>query len=202
MQGRNGRKGYRKRKGWRETGLAGPPVPGRHSHSQTGRYGWKSGSTREIIGKAMPWEISIINGTRETPKALGRFEDVNAELNRALGVMLKRRPVPPKEWLDQMPESVGEAMLKPWIQADFEGADFSIHFYTVDAPILESVNAEVRGNGSPLPALFAICENTGWSVFDHSTNSMINLLSAGDPKGWEQFRKWRDKAIRGIRCGE
>ena len=35
MRGRKGRERVQEGKGWRETGLAGPPVPGQHGRNQT-----------------------------------------------------------------------------------------------------------------------------------------------------------------------
>ena len=94
-----------------------------------------------------------------------------------------------------MPEMVREAMLKPWLEANLQGEDFSIRFYAVDGEMIVQIGAEVRGNGNPLPALRAIFENTGWSMIDDATNTPIELTSGIDPNGWERFRKWRDKAI-------
>jgi len=144
----------------------------------------------------MPWEISIINGTVEDPKPLGSRDDVIAAFADSLpGVVLQRRPAPPPEILDQMPQVVREAMLRPSLGADFEIDDLSIQFYTNDEPTLRWVNGEVRGNGDPIPVLAALCTSRGWSVMDSSDKSIVNLSSASETRGWERFRKWRDKVI-------
>ena len=150
----------------------------------------------------MPWEISIINGSINSPKPLGTREEVIAAIAEALpGVSLERPPVPPKEILDQMPPFVREAMLRPRLEADFEAEGFSIQFYANDQPVLDWVNGEVRGNGDPIPALAAICVKRGWSVIDGSDKSVVDLASRNRVPAWERFRKWRDKAINEIGQG-
>ena len=151
----------------------------------------------------MPWEITIINGTPQEREPLGSREDVIAVIAEALpGVLLRQPPVPPPEWLEQMPPAVRDAVLRPKLEADFEGDDFSIQFYTSDDPVVQWVNGEVRGNGDPLPALAAICAKTGWSVMDAADKSVVDLSSRDGAPEWERFRQWRDRAIRQIADGE
>ena len=151
----------------------------------------------------MPWEITIINGTPEARKPLGSRDDVIAAIAEALpGVLLQQPPGPPPEWLQQMPPAVRDAVLRPKLEADFEAGDFSIQFYTSDEPVVHWVNGEVRGDGNPLPALAAICAKTRWSVIDAAQKSVIDLSSRDGAPEWEQFRRWRDRAIRQIADGE
>lgn len=150
----------------------------------------------------MPWEISIINGTVEAPLPLGSREDVIAAFAESLpGVSLQRSPAPPAEILDQMPLCVREAMLRPSLEAEFDTDDLSIQFHTNDDPVLLWVNADVRGNGNPIPPLAALCQDRGWSVIDQADKSTVGLASSDAP-AWERFRKWRDIAINECRADD
>ena len=144
----------------------------------------------------MPWEITIINGTRDGRKPLGLRDDVIAALAEAVpGVELQRPPMPPEEMLAMMPRAVRDAMTRPKLEADFEHDDLSIQFYTSDTPEIDWINAEVRGNGDTLPVLHSICSNTGWSVIDVGENVIVDVANANS-ESWDSFRQWRDKAIR------
>jgi hypothetical protein len=148
---------------------------------------------------AVPWEITIINGTTEHPLPLGSREEVSAAFAESLpGVSLERPPIPPPEILDQMPPILREAVLRPKLEADFEQDDLSIQFYANDEQVLQWVNGEVRGEGDPVPALAALCLDRGWSVIDCTDKSIVDLRAGRNP-AWERFRKWRDKAINQIR---
>jgi hypothetical protein len=143
----------------------------------------------------VPWEITIINGTLEQPQPLGTREEVVAAFAEALpGVLFKAPPPPPPKFLGGLPTFVQEAFTRPSLEAVFEGEDLSIEFRANDIPILEWVNAEVRGNGDPLPALAALCLDRGWSVINADDNSVVNL-AACHIRAWERFRKCRDWAI-------
>jgi hypothetical protein len=144
----------------------------------------------------MPWEITIISGTRDNRKPLGLRDDVIAALAEAVpGVKLRPPPMPPEEMLALMPPTVRDAMTRPKLEADFDHEDLSIQFYTSDAPEIDWINAEVRGNGDPLPVLRVICSNTGWSVIDVGENTVVDVANANS-ESWDSFRLWRDKAIR------
>ncbi len=127
----------------------------------------------------MPWEITIINGTIDNRKPLGTREDVIAVLaGAAPRVELQRPPRPPEEMLAMMPPAVRDAMTRPKLEADFECDDLSIQFYTLDTPTIDWINAEVRGNGDPLPLFRSICSKTGWSVIDVAENVVVDLTKA------------------------
>jgi len=129
---------------------------------------------------AMPWEITIINGTTDNRKPLGTRQDVVAAVAEAVpGVELQRPPMPPEEMLAMMPPAVRDAMRRPRLEADFEHDDLSIQFYTSDTPTIDWINAEVRGNGDPLPLLHSICANTGWSIIDVSENIVVDVACGG-----------------------
>jgi len=135
-------------------------------------------------------------------RLLGTREDVIAALSGALpGVELERPPTPPKEFLGMMPPAVRDAVTRPRLEADFEHADFSIQFYTTDTPSVNWINAEIRGNGDPLPLLRSICSHTGWSVIDSGGNIVMDARNA-DASSWESFRQWRDKGIDQIEADE
>ena len=95
-----------------------------------------------------------------------------------------------------MPEVLRDAISRPRLEADFEDGDYSIQFSTSDDPIIDSIIAEVRGNGNPIPVLHSICVDTGWCVIDAAEN-VVDLTTA-DTASWDNFREWRDKALRHI----
>jgi hypothetical protein len=128
---------------------------------------------------------------------LGTREDVIAAFAEALpGVSLAPPPAPPREFLEQMPPELRKILLRPKLEADFAAGDISIQFYADDAPQLDWVGGEVRGDGDPRPALAAVCVKRGWSVFDISAKTFVDLSAPDAAGGWERFRKWRDRAIR------
>ena len=103
--------------------------------------------------------------------------------------------------LEIMPPIIREACLRPGLEADFEVGDLSIQFSCHDEPIIRFINAEVRGNDDPFPALAAICQPNGWSVVSAADNSIVDL-SRLEGSTWQRFREWRDKALnRGREAG-
>jgi hypothetical protein len=149
----------------------------------------------------MSWEVTIVNAT-DTQKPLGERDDVIARFAAALpGVMLQPAPGPSPEAIAQMPEVLREHfMQRPrQLNADFDGDDFSIQFYANDQPQIESVGAEVRGDGSPLPALAALCQPNGWTVINHADDKPVDLQATNSPE-WEKFRAWRDRAVAAIKA--
>ena len=143
----------------------------------------------------MPWDIIIVNGSREDHPPLGDRETVIAHISSAVpGLELCQPPRPPEQVLQMMPDAVRQSMLRPRLEAEYEANDLSIQFYCTDEPVIRSINAEVRGNGNPVPILAAICTPRGWSVIDVSGNSVVDLTKA-EANAWDRFRKWRDRAI-------
>lgn len=51
-------------------------------------------------------------------------------------------------------------------QADYEGERFSIRFFLGAGPGVERVDAEVRGDGDPMPELRRLAEATGWVIME------------------------------------
>ena len=148
----------------------------------------------------MPWEVTIINGTIAHRQPLGNREQVIKALAAAVpGLDLQRPPTPPKELLELMPPAVREAVARPKLEADFEGGEYSIQFYTSDIPKIDWINAEVRGDGDPLPVLQSICSDTGWSVIDVAENAIVDKTTT-DAASWTAFRQWRDKGLQQIKA--
>lgn len=147
----------------------------------------------------MPWDITIIRGTVADRQPLGTQEEVLAAFAESLQLEFEQPGSPPQALLEIMPPSVREAMVRKRLAADFEAGDLSIQFYASDEPILDCVNAEVRGNGDPLPALAAVCVKQGWSVIDCTTNTLLDLTSVAGSPAWERFCTWRDQALDQIR---
>jgi hypothetical protein len=148
----------------------------------------------------MPWNIVIVASHDQT-KPLGVREEVIDHFMAALPrAVFGRSPVPSADQLTKLPQVLQDHYLKraPQLEGIFKADGFTIQFYTEDQPILYSVNAEIRGNGNPLPALAAICVPRGWIAIDLSNMSIIEL-SAATSSEWEKSKKWRDDAIAKIR---
>ncbi|HEX5445729.1 MAG TPA: hypothetical protein VFW87_18015 [Pirellulales bacterium] len=147
----------------------------------------------------MPWELTIINA-RDRREPLGERDEIIARFASALpGVILQPAARPSPELIAQMPEILRERFKrKPQLTADFEGSDFSIQFYAEDRPRIEAVGAEVRGNGNPVPALAALCEDNEWAVVNVADGALLDL-AAEDAPGWSAFRAWRDQALAAIK---
>jgi len=146
----------------------------------------------------MPWEITIVNAAT-VPTPLGQRDEVIAKFAAAFpGLLLQPPPGPSAEFLEMMPAIIRQNMLRPRLAANFEGEGFIIQFYAGDTPLLESVGAEVRGDGNPIPALAALCVPNGWGVVNVSDGSIVELSQIAAPE-WERFRKWRDTAVRSLK---
>jgi hypothetical protein len=151
----------------------------------------------------VPWEISIINGTKEQPKPLGSREDVIAAFAESLpGVSLRRSPAPPPELLEHVPLYAREGFLRPSLEAELDSGEMLIRFEANDEPVLQWLIAEVRGNGDPIPVLSALCSSRGWSVIDSSTKSVVDLSAGSGGAEWKRFCEWRDIALSQERRSE
>ena len=58
-------------------------------------------------------------------------------------------------------------------QADYEGEGFSLRLFLGSGPAVESVGAEVRGSGDPLPDLRRLAEATGWVITEDTGGSQV-----------------------------
>lgn len=151
----------------------------------------------------MPWEVTIINGTPDDRRPLGERESVLSRVGQALpGVKFELCLVPPQELTPEMramlPEADRDRVLRPQLEAFFEGDHFSIEFYCEDASEIDDLGANIRGTGDPLPALAAICLPNGWSAQNDVDRSLIDLASL-DGSAWSRFSNWREKSINWLR---
>jgi hypothetical protein len=147
----------------------------------------------------MPWDITIVNA-KDRRMPLGAREEVIARFAAALpGVVLQLAPGPSPEIVAQMPEVLREHFNRPRpLNAELITDEYSIHFFTDNQPEIDSIGAEVRGNGNPLPALAALCQPNGWAVVNDADGNEVELASASAEQ-WDQFRQWRDKAINSLK---
>ena len=114
------------------------------------------------------------------------------------GVELGRPPRPPDEFFAWLPESIRNstraAFESPQLEAVYEDRDLSIEFRCADEDPIRFLNADVRGEGNPLPALGRICVPKRWMVINGVDESSVDL-SNDSAHQWERFREWRDWAI-------
>jgi hypothetical protein len=151
----------------------------------------------------MPWEVTIVNA-EDDQKPLGERNDVIARIAAALpGVILQPAPGPSPETIAQMPEILREhfARRPRQLNAEFDGDGFSIQFYAQDQPQIASVGAEVRGEGSPLPALAALCQPNGWAVINNEDEKPVDLQVMNSPE-WDKFCAWRERALAAIKTDD
>ena len=143
----------------------------------------------------MSWLISIINIQDDNRLPLGSREEVIAVVANALpGIVLECPPIPPQDILDIMPPILRESALNPDLEATYEVDDLHIRFCALNQPVLDWINAEVRGNDDPSPVLASLCGSRNWSVVDVD-NQIVDLAKTSD-SAWERFRKWRDFAFQ------
>src|SRR5687767_3959544 len=142
----------------------------------------------------MPWELTIVNA-EDRRQPLGERADVIGRVAAALpGVVLQEAPGPTPEMIAQMPPSLREHFMRPrQLNADFEGGDFSIQFYAGNEPEIKVLGAEVRGEGTPIPWLAALCEPNGWAVINDADDNVVDLVAKNSAE-WEKFLAWRDEA--------
>jgi hypothetical protein len=147
----------------------------------------------------MPWELTIVNA-KDRNKPLGERSGVIARIAAALpGVVLEEAPGPDPEMIAQMPPSLREHFMRPRpLNADFEGSDFSIQFYAENEPQIKALGVEVRGEGSPVSSLAAICVPNGWALINNADDMVVDLAATNSAE-WEEFRAWRDKAVASLK---
>lgn len=147
----------------------------------------------------MPWELTIVNA-KDRNKPLGERADVIARVTAALpGVVLQEAPGPDPQMIAQMPPSLREHFMRPrQLNADFEGGDFSIQFYSANEPQIKALGVEVRGDGNPVPSLAALCESNDWVAIDNADQTVVDLTAKNSPE-WEKFRTWRDNASQSLK---
>lgn len=142
----------------------------------------------------MPWEISFIRGSRPGEQPLGARDIVVEKLSRVLPpAQLRPPPHIPDDVRSRMPPTVIEAMSRRVLETEFDHPDLLIQFYCADSDPIQELHAEVRGEGDPIPVLKAICESTGWSVWDIGTETIVDLIQAAT--NWADFCEWRDRGI-------
>jgi hypothetical protein len=150
----------------------------------------------------MSWELTIVNA-QDRRKPLGQRADVIARIAAALpGVVLQEAPGPDPEMIAQMPPILREHFMQPrQLNGDFEGSDFSIQFYAEDQPQIQTIGAEVHGEGNPIPSLAALCKPNGWAVINNTDDTLLDLTEKNSPE-WEAFRAWRDKAVASLKSND
>jgi hypothetical protein len=155
----------------------------------------------------MPWEVTI---RRADGSSLGDRGEVVRRISEAVSAMTWVEEPPFLERIKDMPDHPFHALIPTWpeevrasfsrpkLYGDFEGDRFSIRVYGFEGQPISAVNAEVRGDGNPMPVLAALCLPNGWVAIDNRSGQPVEL-SGGAAAGWEEFRQYRDRAIDSIK---
>lgn len=155
----------------------------------------------------MPWEVTI---QRTDGAPLGDLATVRQQFEAALPALQFYREPSGLEQIAaaraigvEFPDVIRKHMeQRPATeQADYEGDGFSVRFYGFEAQPLDTVYAEVRGDGNPLPLLAALCRPNTWVATDDTSGQPVDLEGAA-AAGWEAFRAHRDRAISDIEASE
>jgi len=144
----------------------------------------------------MSWGVTIVKDPNDKSVRLGsRQEVIDAFAKCTPSIELFKPDVPPPEMLAIMPEILRESALRADLEAIFddEEQDVYLHFYCSDEPEIRFVNAEVQGDGNPMPILKALCLPNGWSLLDENGPQID--LDAETARGWEKFRSFSDAAF-------
>jgi hypothetical protein len=83
------------------------------------------------------------------------------------------------------------------IQGDYEKDGLLLRLYLGCKPQITKMDIEIRGNGNPMPLIATICLPNNWIA---SHGDKILDIAADETEGWQQFRKYRDNAIRCMKC--
>lgn len=143
----------------------------------------------------MSWDISIYSGSAPDSSLLGPQSEVIAKLIAALpGVHFGLSLAPSDEMLAMMPPTLRELAANPGLEGEFDHPDFNIQFSSLNEDPLRFINCEVRGDGDPTGALRALCESTGWQVWDSVESKQIDFTKL-EESSWAAFCTWRDRAF-------
>jgi len=143
----------------------------------------------------MSWDISIYSGSAPDSSLLGPQSEVIAKLIATLpGAHFGLPPAPTDEMLAMMPPTIRELAANPSLEGSFDHPDFSIQFSSFNDDPLRFINCDIRGNGDPIAALRALCESTGWQVWDSFESKQIDFTDLNE-NGWAAFCTWRDRAF-------
>ena len=152
----------------------------------------------------MPWEATI-RGSDEKP--LGDRETAVKLISAAVPAMEWHEEPPFLERIKHMPDHPFHALIPTWpeetrasfgrskLYGDLDVGEVSIRVYGFEFQPIDSLRAEIRGDGNPVPMLAAICLPNGWFATDDRDGRRIDL-GAESAKGWEWFREYRTRATR------
>ena len=153
----------------------------------------------------MPWELTI-RATDDEP--LGGREAVVQLITAAVPAICWIEEPPLLERIKDMPDHPFHTLIPTWpeetrarfsqtrLLGDFQAKEFSIRLYGFETKPISYIHVEVRGNGNPLPLIAAICKPNGWSATDDRDGQPVDL-DAESAKGWEWFRDYRGRVLRG-----
>jgi hypothetical protein len=149
----------------------------------------------------MPWELTI---RRADNAPMGPIDVVRKKMIDSLpGLQFYMEPSGAEKLAASeargivMPDVIREMWQRqPALeQADYEGDAFHIRLFGFGEVPLFSVDAEIRGNGNPLPVIAALCRPNGWIAIDLANRQPVDL-EAEAASGWKSFTNWRDDTIK------
>src|SRR5262245_33213606 len=149
----------------------------------------------------MPWELTI---RRADNAPMGPIDVVRKKVTDCLpGLQFYMEPSGAEKLAASdargivLPDVIREMWQKqPALeQADYDEGTFHMRLFGFGHVPLISVDAEIRGNGNPLPAIAALCRPNGWIAIDLANGQPVDL-EAEAASGWKSFPKWRDDTIQ------
>jgi len=82
-----------------------------------------------------------------------------------------------------------------WGSYEDKGEGYSIEFSLGKKDTVESIMLHVRGGGSVVSKIVALCKENGWEAIDTSAGEFMDLKQPS-AKGWEDFQSYRDRVIK------
>jgi hypothetical protein len=81
-----------------------------------------------------------------------------------------------------------------WGSYEDKSEGYSIEFQLGKKDAVEAVTLHVRGGGSVISKIVALCKENRWKAFDTTEGDFIDLNQPSS-KGWEDFQAYRDRFI-------
>jgi hypothetical protein len=138
----------------------------------------------------MSWDVCVLKAdsyrsVRDLPKAfeppaLGSIAEIKEKLAKVYPTIVWSQPDP-------------DCGL--WGSYKDESEKYSIEFSLGTKDHIEAIMLYVRGGGSVVSKIVALCVENGWAAIDTSVGEFMDLKQPST-KGWEDFQSFRDRVIK------